>query len=79
MRHRVTFLPQGRITSTPDGGTLLSAAHWAGVPIESTCGGCGTCGKCRVRLREGSAAIAPKTRSGTSTVQTEAAVIVRIE
>lgn len=57
MRHRVTFLPQGRITSTPDGGTLLSAAHWAGVPIESTCGGCGTCGKCRVRLREGSAAI----------------------
>jgi uncharacterized 2Fe-2S/4Fe-4S cluster protein (DUF4445 family) len=32
---------------------LFSAAHWIGLPIDSTCGGRGTCGKCKVRVIEG--------------------------
>ena len=34
----------------PAGTTLFSAAHWIGLPIDSTCGGRGTCGKCKVRV-----------------------------
>ena len=32
---------------------MFNAAHWAGLPIESTCGGRGTCGKCSVQVLEG--------------------------
>ena len=42
-------------THVPAGTTLFHAAHWAGIPIESTCGGRGTCGKCKVRVLEGHA------------------------
>lgn len=49
----VTYLPSGRTAHVPAGTTLFNAAHWAGLPIESTCGGRGTCGKCRVRVLEG--------------------------
>ncbi len=37
----------------PAGTTLFNAAHWAGLPIESTCGGKGTCKKCKVRITAG--------------------------
>jgi uncharacterized 2Fe-2S/4Fe-4S cluster protein (DUF4445 family) len=37
----------------PAGTTVFSAAHWIGLPIDSTCGGRGTCGKCKVRVIEG--------------------------
>ena len=51
----VTFFPRGRtvhvVTHTP----LLQAAHEAGELLETPCGGHGTCGKCRVRLRAGQA------------------------
>ena len=50
---RVTYLPSGKTANVPPGTTLFNAAHWAGLPIESTCGGRGTCGKCRVRVAEG--------------------------
>src|SRR4029077_989537 len=33
-------------TRVPPGTTLFSAAHWLGLPIDSTCGGRRTCGKC---------------------------------
>src|SRR5438094_5681758 len=46
----VTYLPFDRSTRVPAGTTLFSAAHWIGLPIDSTCGGRGTCGKCKVRL-----------------------------
>jgi uncharacterized 2Fe-2S/4Fe-4S cluster protein (DUF4445 family) len=49
----VTYLPSGTIAHVPEGTTLFNAANWAGLPIESTCGGRGTCGKCRVRLVAG--------------------------
>ncbi len=48
--HRVTFLPEGWSTRVPDGATILDAANWAGLPIDSVCGGRGTCGKCRVTV-----------------------------
>ncbi len=46
----VTYLPFDRTTRVPPGTTLFSAAHWIGLPIDSTCGGRGTCGKCKVRV-----------------------------
>ena len=58
----VTYLPAGRgqgaswadrTTRVPAGTTVFSAAHWIGLPIDSTCGGRGTCGKCKVRIVRG--------------------------
>jgi uncharacterized 2Fe-2S/4Fe-4S cluster protein (DUF4445 family) len=49
----VTYLPYDRTTRVPAGTTVFSAAHWIGLPIDSTCGGRGTCGKCKVRVIEG--------------------------
>ena len=46
----VTYLPFDRSTRVPSGTTVFSAAHWIGLPIDSTCGGRGTCGKCKVRV-----------------------------
>jgi uncharacterized 2Fe-2S/4Fe-4S cluster protein (DUF4445 family) len=56
----VTYIPgDGREPKTvhvPEGTSLFNAAHWAGLPIDSTCGGRGTCGKCGVRIVTGPAA-----------------------
>ena len=49
----VTYLPFDRTTRVPPGTTVFSAAHWIGLPIDSTCGGRGTCGKCKVRVVRG--------------------------
>jgi len=49
----VTYLPFDRTTRVPPGTTVFSAAHWIGLPIDSTCGGRGTCGKCKVRVIKG--------------------------
>ena len=49
----VTYLPYERTTRVPAGTTVFSAAHWIGLPIDSTCGGRGTCGKCKVRVVRG--------------------------
>src|SRR6266550_666156 len=51
----VTYLPFDRTTRVPPGTTLFSAAHWIGLPIDSTCGGRGTGGKCKVRVIRGGA------------------------
>jgi uncharacterized 2Fe-2S/4Fe-4S cluster protein (DUF4445 family) len=50
VKHAITFLPQNIVTHAPEGTTVFNAANWAGLPIDSTCGGRGTCGKCKVRL-----------------------------
>jgi uncharacterized 2Fe-2S/4Fe-4S cluster protein (DUF4445 family) len=49
----VTYLPFDRTTRVPPGTTVFSAAHWIGLPIDSTCGGRGTCGKCKVHVIKG--------------------------
>jgi uncharacterized 2Fe-2S/4Fe-4S cluster protein (DUF4445 family) len=56
---KVTFQPKDVATRVPAGTTLFHAAAWTGQPIESTCGGRGTCGKCRVQILEGQAAVTP--------------------
>jgi uncharacterized 2Fe-2S/4Fe-4S cluster protein (DUF4445 family) len=53
----VQYLPFDRTTRVPPGTTLFSAAHWIGLPIDSTCGGRGTCGKCKVRVIQGAAEV----------------------
>ena len=53
----VSYQPFDKTTRVPPGTTLFSAAHWIGLPIDSTCGGRGTCGKCKVQVLEGGAEI----------------------
>ncbi len=52
-RHTVTFLPSGRSIAVRDGASLIKAARQAGVHVNSSCGGAGVCGKCRVILEVG--------------------------
>jgi uncharacterized 2Fe-2S/4Fe-4S cluster protein (DUF4445 family) len=49
----VLYQPFDKTTRVPPGTTLFSAAHWIGLPIDSTCGGRGTCGKCKVQVLQG--------------------------
>jgi len=49
----VVFYPEGKLVQVPYGTNLLEAAHQAGIIIDSTCGGKGVCGKCKVRMRHG--------------------------
>jgi uncharacterized 2Fe-2S/4Fe-4S cluster protein (DUF4445 family) len=63
MKFQITFLPHNLITHAPAGTTLFNAANWAGLPIDSTCGGRGTCGKCKVRLMNGTAHELPTTEA----------------
>jgi uncharacterized 2Fe-2S/4Fe-4S cluster protein (DUF4445 family) len=53
LKYQVTFLPQNLTAHAPEGTTVFNAANWAGLAIDSTCGGRGTCGKCKVRLVQG--------------------------
>ncbi|MBI5301122.1 MAG: DUF4445 domain-containing protein [Chloroflexi bacterium] len=62
MKHPITFLPQNLITHAPEGTTVFNAANWAGLAIDSTCGGRGTCGKCKVQFENGATAITDSDR-----------------
>src|SRR5260370_2797044 len=53
----VTYQPFDRTARVRPGTPLFSAAHWIGLPIDSTCGGRGTCGKCKVRVLEGASEV----------------------
>ncbi len=57
MKFKIDFRPQNLVTHAPEGTTIFNAANWAGLAIDSTCGGRGTCGKCKVRLLNGANAI----------------------
>jgi uncharacterized 2Fe-2S/4Fe-4S cluster protein (DUF4445 family) len=52
-KYSLTFLPQERVTHAPAGMSIFNAANWIGLAIDSTCGGRGTCGKCKVRFVAG--------------------------
>ncbi len=56
---QVTYLPTGTAVHVPQGTSLFTAANWAGLPIDSTCGGRGTCGKCSVKVLTGRAEPTP--------------------
>jgi len=53
------YEPSGKTALVPEGTTVFNAAHWAGLPIESSCGGRGTCGKCSVQVRQGDFPVTP--------------------
>jgi uncharacterized 2Fe-2S/4Fe-4S cluster protein (DUF4445 family) len=67
--HALTFLPQGASMRVPADTSLFEAASWAGVVIDSACGGRGTCGKCRVRVRGGELAATEADRATFSDAQ----------
>ncbi|HEX2867345.1 MAG TPA: ASKHA domain-containing protein [Ignavibacteriales bacterium] len=52
-QHKVTFLPDNKSGVFQEGTTLRDAALELGLVIESSCGGLGTCGECRVIVKEG--------------------------
>ena len=58
----VAFRPFDKLTRVPEGTTLFNAANWIGLPIESTCGGRGTCGKCKAQVLAGAVEITPADR-----------------
>ena len=51
--HTLTFRPQETTVRVPAGVSVFEAASWGGITVDSTCGGRGTCGKCRVRVLAG--------------------------
>ncbi len=58
----VTFLPSGSKSLISRGEDMLHAAIAAGVYINSSCGGDGVCGRCRVIVREGDVVSEPTGR-----------------
>lgn len=50
---KIVFEPSGRNIVIDKGATILDAAKKCGFKINIPCGGNGTCGKCRVRVRSG--------------------------
>jgi uncharacterized 2Fe-2S/4Fe-4S cluster protein (DUF4445 family) len=53
MKRRVTFKPGSLKTYVSEGQTILDAALGAGIHINSSCGGQGLCGKCKILIEEG--------------------------
>ncbi len=49
----VTFAPDGQTAEVADGATLLDAARAADVPLNASCNGKGSCGKCKVIVQSG--------------------------
>ncbi len=62
MKYQIIFSPQNVVTHAPEGTTVFNAANWAGLAIDSTCGGRGTCGKCKVRMVQGADVITDSDR-----------------
>lgn len=52
MQVNVIFQPTGRKVSVNPGKTILEICREFGVNLESSCGGNGTCGKCKVRVQK---------------------------
>jgi len=59
MKFKVTFYPDNRTVEVEKDRTVLSAALSAGVFINSSCGGDGVCGRCKVILRKGTCVMLP--------------------
>ncbi len=51
--HKVTFLPFGISIEVPARTKILEAVKKAGLPLNAACGGEGTCGECRIRIKSG--------------------------
>jgi uncharacterized 2Fe-2S/4Fe-4S cluster protein (DUF4445 family) len=61
-KFKVTFYPDNKTIEVEKGKTILSAAISAGVYINSSCGGDGVCGRCKVILKKGQVLTQPTGR-----------------
>ncbi|MEW6100853.1 MAG: ASKHA domain-containing protein [Candidatus Omnitrophota bacterium] len=61
-KFKVTFYPDNKTVEVERGKTILSASITAGVYINSSCGGDGVCGRCKVILRKGEIIAEPSGR-----------------
>lgn len=61
-KFKVKFYPDNKTIEVQKDRTILSAAISAGVYINSSCGGDGVCGRCKVILRKGQALSQPTGR-----------------
>ncbi|MCM8799314.1 MAG: ASKHA domain-containing protein [Candidatus Omnitrophica bacterium] len=61
-KFKVTFYPDNKTIEVEKGKTILSAAISAGVYINSSCGGEGVCGRCKVILKKGTVLSQPTGR-----------------
>jgi uncharacterized 2Fe-2S/4Fe-4S cluster protein (DUF4445 family) len=52
-KFKVTFKPMGKTVEVKKGAELLSAAVSCGLHINSSCGGEGICGRCKVIIKKG--------------------------
>ncbi|MFA7283071.1 MAG: ASKHA domain-containing protein [Candidatus Omnitrophota bacterium] len=52
-KFKIIFRPDNLTVEAEEGKTVLDAAVSAGIDINSSCGGEGTCGKCKVRVLKG--------------------------
>ncbi len=52
-KYKVVFKPSGKTVEVKKGADLLSAAVSCGVYINSSCGGEGVCGRCKVIIKKG--------------------------
>jgi uncharacterized 2Fe-2S/4Fe-4S cluster protein (DUF4445 family) len=61
-KFKVTFYPDNKTIEVEKGKTILSAAISAGVYLNSSCGGDGVCGRCKVILKSGQVITQPTGR-----------------
>ena len=61
-KFKVTFCPDNKTIEVDSGKTILSASLSAGVYVNSSCGGDGVCGRCKVRVKKGQVVTQPSGR-----------------
>lgn len=61
-KFKVTFHPENKVIEADKGSTLLSCAISAGIYINSSCGGDGVCGRCKIIVKKGSVQTQPSGR-----------------
>ncbi len=61
-KFKILFLPDNKMIEAEKGKTILSAAISAGIHINSSCGGDGVCGRCKIILKKGQLASLPTGR-----------------
>jgi uncharacterized 2Fe-2S/4Fe-4S cluster protein (DUF4445 family) len=52
-KFKITFYPDNKTVEADKGSTLLASAISAGIYINSSCGGDGVCGRCKVIVKKG--------------------------
>jgi ferredoxin len=57
------ILPENRIVKASQGTTILEALQTSRIKLDSSCGGMGTCGTCRVFVEQGIEKLGPLTEA----------------